>query len=155
MSIPRYAREYSREWKRYDRFLRLRWSINEAPDRFILERKTRYLTFPDDVVLGTDRAVRYKDGYRRVYIVAPNELRWVLDSLRLHDIQRVGGAAGLSRQLLEAEEKAEELLNRRNRAEMEAVSGDVYEEFAWSEGRRISMAPGTRDIRHGRKKYVN
>src|SRR3990167_312165 len=40
--IPNYVCEYEREWQLYDRFLRVRRSL-DYPGMLILERKTRYV----------------------------------------------------------------------------------------------------------------
>lgn len=134
-SIPCYAREYLREWQRYDRFLRLRWSLDE-PGRFILERKTRYTT--DHVFeRGTDRQAQLADGYRMVMRFDPRDIRWVLRSLQLTDIQRRGGYKALAEELRLDDDRAVELVDRAGRAEFEAVASEHFDRIAWDEKRRV------------------
>ena len=137
--IPSYAKEWQHKFKQYDPKLRLRWSVDQAPGRFLLERKTIYFYLPDWVERGTDRAIQLKDCYRKVMVVAPNELRYVLESLALTDIQRLGGAKVLAERLLLAEDKEMELMDRQRNADLEAVSSEAYDYLAWREQRRISM----------------
>jgi len=135
--IPRYAKEYLQEWRRDDRFLRLRWSL-DYPGVYVLERKTRHLEFPD-LPLSTDRAVQYKDGYRLVVHVPPYLIHRVRQFLVDTDLQRHGGAKVVADQLDALDEWEYQQTQRRNTAEFEAISSDVYDRFAWDEGRRISM----------------
>ena len=137
MDVPSYVREYERQWKRYDRFLRVRHSL-DSPGMYILERKTRWL-HDYDFRRGTDRQVQLKDDYRQVYKVWPNELKYVLGSLKAHDIQAHGGAKALADRLDAMEDKTVELVDRAHLAETEALSGEVYDHFGWIEGRKISV----------------
>ena len=139
--IPTYVRSYLREWKAYDRLLRARWSQDE-PGRYILERKTRYIFPPHEEVIrrGSDRAIQLNDGYRKVFSFWPNEIRYVGPSLRHFDIQRLGGAKQLARDLTEAEAHEEALLDRARVAEFEAITSHLYDRHAWAEKRRVSMA---------------
>lgn len=138
--IPSYAKEWERAFKHYDPKLRLRWSLDQAPMKFLLERKSAYFYWPDWVERGTDRAVQLKDSFRKVMVVAPNELKYVLESLALSDIQRLGGARLVADRFDAADDKEIELMNRQHYAELEAASSDVYDRLAWEEKRRVSMA---------------
>ena len=136
-ALPNYAREYEHEWQRYDRFLRLRWSL-DYPGRFVLERRTRYL---DDYpfVYGTDRQIRLRDGYRLVTMLRDRDFPFVRIWLREHDIQRTGARA-LSQQLERAELLAEESAERARLTELDAAGGEAYDFLAWREGSRVSMS---------------
>ena len=134
-----YLRDYERDLQHYDGFLRLRESIDEYPGQIMVERKTRYIFFPDGVELGTDRAVRYRDQYRMVMVVRSGELPYVRRSLALTDVQRLGGAKVLEARINEAEDKEKELRNRAMQMELEAMSSDAFDFLAWREGRRVSM----------------
>mgnify|MGYP001570773592 len=136
--LPRYVREYERDLQRYDRFLRLRWSL-DYPGLFLVERKTHYLTFPE-VPRMTDRAVQLNEHRRPILLVKPSELRYVRRSLELTDIQRLGGAKALAEQLLVADEKERELVDRAVHSHFMDLSGEAYDFLAWREGRRVSMA---------------
>lgn len=135
--LPRYVREYEQDIQHYDRFLRLRWSL-DSPGLFLVERKTRYLTFPD-VPRMTDRAVQYSEGYRPVLLVKPSELRFVRRSLELTDVQRYGGAKVLADRLDEADERERELVDRAIYSNFEDLSGEAYDWLAWREGRRVAL----------------
>ena len=140
LAIPRYAREYLSEWKRSDRHLRLRWSLDQ-PGAFILERKTKYLFPPGHgVKLGTDRAIQLKDDYRKVFTFWPNEIKHVAFTLAVSDVQRLGGAKELSARLIESDDNDKRLLDRAYRANIEAATSDLYDRLAWEEKRRISLA---------------
>lgn len=125
-----------REWQSYDRFLRLRWSLDE-PGQFILERKTRYL---DDYPFrrGTDRQVQLKDDYRRVVLVEPRELEFVHAHLRRTDIQRLGGAKLLAARMQQTEDTWESAQDRAMQAVFDTAGGEAYERLAWLEGRRVA-----------------
>ena len=135
--IPRYMREYQMEWRRYDRFLRVRHSL-DTPGQYLLERKTRYLTFPD-IPLGTDRAAQMRDSYRPVWHFWPNEVSLVSLNLRLQDLQRLGGAKRYHETLLGWEEVEERLQDARHRADLESVAGELYDRHAWAEKRRVTV----------------
>ena len=136
--IPTYAREYERAWRSYDAFLRLRWSLDEY-GKYILERKTRYIYFPDERPESPDRRRQLTDGYRKVFTFWPNEIQYVLQSLQRTDVQRLGGAKKLARDLEFEEAKVEELMNRQHNTDREAAGGEAYERLAWLEGRRVAM----------------
>ena len=136
--IPNYAREYEQVWHRYDRFLRLRWSLDEY-GKYILERKTRYMYFPNERPTSPDRCKQLTDGYRKVFTFWPNEIKYVLQGLKRTDIQQLGGAKKLARDLEAEEAKVEELMNRKHQTDREAAGGEAYERLAWLEGRRVSM----------------
>ena len=106
---------------------------------FILERKTRYVWDTDDFVRGTDRAVQLKDEYRTVMRFAPADIRFVKGSLESYDIQRKGGAKLVAERMKQSDERERELLDRRHRDEMEAVSSEAYDYLAWREGRRVAV----------------
>lgn len=139
--LPRYVRNYERELQRYDRFLRIRHSLDQ-PGFYVVERKTHYRdTHP--FIQGTDRQVQYADEYRQIYRLAPVDLRHVLTSLQASDIQAHGGATALAN-LLDASDDAQRLREDRYHHDLwEAASGEAYERMAWLDGRRVSMA-GTR-----------
>lgn len=137
--IPRYAREYLRDWRRDDRLLRVRYSL-DYPGMYILERKTRYLAFPDGIPLGTDRAVQYKDGYRLVLRFWPSEIKWVKQSLDRSDIQKHGGARGLADSLDAEDERVLALADRAMRNEFEAIASEHYDRLAWAEQRRVALS---------------
>ena len=134
--IPTYVKTLVKEWRGYDRFLRMRNSLDE-PGKFILERKTRYL---DDYpfVYGTDRQVQLKDEYRRVVVVEPRELQFVRDHLRITDIQRWGGAKRLAEVQRVAEENDRARQERSSQTVFEAAGDAAYEHIAWAEGRRVA-----------------
>jgi hypothetical protein len=135
--LPSYVREYSREWRRYDRFLRVRRSL-DTPGQYVLERKTRFIEkFPCQV--GTDRQVQYKDEYRPVYHLWPNELTYVLTSLMASDIQAHGGARALANTLDFHDDRVRTLVDRQGHSEFEAAASESYDRLAWLEGRRVSM----------------
>ena len=136
-NIPRYVKEYLREWRAYDRLLRVRWS-QDVYGAFVLERKTRYLYPPADdmVTRGTDRAIQLTDGYRKVFLFWPGECKYVLASLQRCDVQRYG-AKYLGRMLDEDDEREEALLERARIAEFEAIASEHYDRIAWEEKRRV------------------
>ena len=135
--LPAYVREYVRQWQQYDRFLRARRSL-DVPGSYVVERKTRYIAgLP--FTRGTDRQVQLKDGYRTIMRVWPRELRDVLGSLRLTDIQARGGAKVLANALDAIDTANWESEDRRRLSELEARSSDAYDTLAWSEGRRVSF----------------
>ena len=135
--IASYVREYEREWRRYDRFLRVRRSLDH-PGMLILERKTRYLEkFP--CLANTDRQIQYKDEYRHIYTFWPNEIKYVLPSLKAHDIQNRGGAKTLARELEAYDDWAREQQTKQGHDDFEMASSAAYDRMAWLEGRRVSM----------------
>ena len=136
--IPTYAREYERAWRKHDAFLRLRWSLDEY-GKYILERKTRYVYFPNERPASPDRRKQLTDGYRKVFTFWPNEIQYVLQSLQRTDVQRLGGAKKLAADLEASEAKIEELMDRQHNTDREAAGGEAYERLAWLEGRRVSM----------------
>ncbi len=136
MELPRYVREYQRDIRNYDRFLRIRRSLDH-PGLYLVERKTRYTAFPD-ISLMTDRAVQHKDHYRPILLVKPSELRYVRRHLALTDIQRLGGAKAVAEMLDSVDDRELDLLDRRIRGDYEAISGDAYDWLAWREGRRVA-----------------
>lgn len=136
--IPSYVREYLREWRRYDRFLRCRWSLDE-PGKYILERKTRYL-LDHPFSYGTDKQVQYKDEYRKIFVFQPRDIRFVKRSLELTDIQRYGGAKALADQLDAYDEHVWDMADRAQHSEFEALASEHYDRLAWAEGRRVVRA---------------
>ena len=138
LDLPRYAREYQREWQRIDRFLRLRRSQDE-PGRYVLERKTRYTDYPVDRPTRRDRCIQLAHGYREVFRFWPNEIQFVLPSLLQSDIQRQGGAKALAQRLDSLDEAEETRLTRGRLSAFEAVSGEAYDHLAWAEGRRVAV----------------
>jgi hypothetical protein len=135
--VPRYIREYLSEWRRYDRQLRVRRSL-DLPGMYILERRTVYrVDYPAQ--RGTDRAVQLKDSYRMVFRFWPNEARYVTYSLALADSHREG-AKDMARRLDTADAKEIELLDRRYISDCEAVASDLFDRLAWEEKRRVSFA---------------
>ena len=139
LEIPQYAREYLREWRREDRFLRLRWSQDEY-GKYLLERKTRYTSYPVDRPARRDRCIQLAHGYRTVLMFWPNQIREVAATLAHTDIQRLGGASSLARELDEHDRRERERLEREGHAEFEAIASEHYDRLAWSEGRRVSLA---------------
>lgn len=135
--IPRYARDYEREWRRYDRFLRLRWSLDQ-PGHYILERKTRYLS-DHPFAFGTDQQVQYKDEYRKVFTFTPGQIRFVAEYLRITDIQRMGGAKAVADMLDAYDETSWEMAARARTSEFEAIASEHYDRLAWEEGRRVAV----------------
>ena len=136
-SLPRYVKDYEREWRRYDRFLRCRRSLDD-PGMLLVERKTRYIEkFP--CRRDTDRQVQYKDEYRQVYKFWPNEIKYVLPSLMEHDIQRLGGAKTLARRLEDRDDRLRDSETRQGHDDFEMASSAAYDRMAWFEGRRVSM----------------
>lgn len=134
--LPTYVREYEREWKRYDRFLRCRRSLDD-PGMLVVERKTRYIEkLP--CRRHTDRQVQYKDEYRQVYKFWPNEIKYVLPSLMEQDIQR-HGAKAVARALETRDDAMKDSRNRKDHDDFEMASSAAYDRMAWLEGRRISM----------------
>lgn len=136
--VPHYVREYLYEWRRNDRLLRVRRSLDN-PGMYILERKTVYLA-DCPARRETDLAVQRKDGYRTVLLFWPNEIQFVSFTLWANDIQRRGGAKIVAAEMLNEEERVEELLDRAYRLEVEAATGELYDRLAWEEKRRISLA---------------
>lgn len=136
--IPVYAKEYECQFKKYDRFLRVLWSLDEY-GKYILERKTRWAAYPDERPESKDRCRQLSQGYRKVFTFWPNEIQYVLQSLRRTDIQRLGGAKTLARDLETSEAKVEDLMNRQHNTDREAAGGEAYERLAWLEGRRVAM----------------
>ena len=135
--IPRYAREAQVGIQKYDRFLRLRWSIDE-PGLYLLERKTQRMWWPE-MELGTDKATQYNDSVRMVTLLEPWDLGYVVTYLRLNDIQAHGGAKEVARAIEADEDRVADLLARHQVAELEAMSGEAYDQLAWLEERRIAM----------------
>lgn len=137
--LPLYAREYIREWRRYDRFLRLRRSL-DTPGMYILERKTHYMYDPEDEIiwLPSDRSVQLKDSYRMIMRFWPNEIKDVGTSLMITDIQRLGGAKRLAERIDEAEDNERRTMERYYQGEREAAGCEAYDRLAWLEGRRIA-----------------
>ncbi len=136
--VPNYVREYAREWRRYDRFLRVRRSLDH-PGQYLVERKTRYVEkFPCKA--GTDRQIQYKDEYRQIYCFWPMDIKYVMPSLRASDIQNLGGAKILARDMEARDDWAKELKNRKDHDDFEMASSAAYDRMAWLEGRRVSMA---------------
>lgn len=135
-TVPNYVREYEREWRRYDRFLRVRRSLDD-PGMLVVERKTRY---PEKFLCryGTDRQVRYKDEYRQIYKFWPMDIKYVMPSLKATDIQNKG-AKTLARELEARDDWAKEIETRKGHDDFEMASSAAYDRFAWAEGRRISM----------------
>jgi hypothetical protein len=142
--IPFYVRGYVREWQRYDRMLRCRWSQDE-PGKLVLERKTRYLYPPagEAVRLGSDRAIQLSDEYRKVFVFEPRDIKLVLPSLQKFDIQRLGGAKALAERILDAEDREMELIDKARVAEFEAIAGELYDRLAWEERRRVAAVEVT------------
>lgn len=134
--IPRYAREYRSEWRKADRFLRVRWSLDES-GMFILERKTKYLeSYP--FRYGTDRQIQLKDNHRKVLLFEPSMIQHVSEHLALNDVQRFG-ANYLAAKILQQEDREEDLLSANRLSEFEARGSEAYDFLAWREGRKVSM----------------
>ena len=118
--------------------MRVRWSLDE-PGKYILERKTRWAAYPDERPTSRDRCRQLTQGYRKVFTFWPNEIQYVLQSLCRTDVQRLGGAKKLARDLEFAEAKVEERMDRQHNTDREAAGGEAYERLAWLEGRRVAM----------------
>lgn len=134
--IPRYAREKDAEIKRYDRFLRIRWSL-DVPGAFIVERKTRYLT-DHPFRRGTDKQVQLKDEYRTILRLWPNQLKDLMGFLKRADIQRTG-AKQLANELDAMDDRDREREERARRDEFEALGSEAFDFLAWREGRRVAV----------------
>jgi len=135
--IPSYVREYARAWQRYDRFLRVRRSL-DSPGMYCVERKTRYIEkFPCQ--FGTDRQVQYKDEYRQIYKIWPADLKYVMASLKATDIQAQGGAKALADRLDLLDEMDRYKQDVAHRSETEALASEVYDHLGWIEGRKIAV----------------
>ena len=133
--LPRYMREYQAEWRRFDRFLRVRRSLDN-PGAFVLERKTRYL-IERPFVYNTDRQVKLKDDYQQVLVFWPREVNRVYDFLRRFDIQRVGAKQMADE--LDARDDYERARAEADRiSEFEAKGSEAYDFLAWREGRRVA-----------------
>ena len=90
--------------------------------------------------MGTDRQIQYKDEYRQIYKFWPNEIKYVLPSLKACDIQNHGGAKVLARDLETRDDWAKEIKNRKDHDDFEMASSAAYDSMAWLEGRRVSMS---------------
>ena len=136
--LPRYIQEYEAEWRRFDRHLRVRRSLDN-PGAYVVERKTRYL-FDHPFQYGTDAQVQYKDEYRHVLVFWPCDVTAVLPHLKKFDLQRTG-AKELARELAAREEYDEAVADRDRVAEFEAIGSESFDFLAWREGRRVAV-PG-------------
>lgn len=139
--LPRYVREKDAELKRYDRFLRIRRSL-DVPGAYIVERKTRYLTV-HPCERGTDYQVQLKDDYREIFKFWPCDINYVMPYLERQDIQKIG--AKRLADLLDATDDFNKYVQEKDRrAEFEAQGSEAYDFLAWREGRRVGMSlPGT------------
>lgn len=136
--LPSYVREYQKMFQKYDRFLRVRRSLDN-PGMYVVERKTRYIE-KLECKYGTDRQVRYKDDYRLIYKIWPCDFKFVMDSLRATDIQKQGGARRLADELDARDYEEQVRIQRKNHDDFEQASSSAYDRLAWAEGRRVSMA---------------
>mgnify|MGYP001583107944 CR=1 FL=1 len=134
--MPSYVKEYEARWRQYDRFLRVRRSEDEY-GKLLLERKTRYIAFPDERPASPDRRRQLTDGYRLVFSFWPNEIRFVEPTLRLCDVQRQG-AAELAADLENQERLNQDRIDRETRSVFEAIASEHYDHLAWAEGRRVA-----------------
>lgn len=132
--LPRYVREKEVELKRYDRFLRIRRSL-DIPGTYLVERKTRYLT-DHPFTRGTDYQVQLKDEYRGILHFWPCDINEVLPSLKRMDIQR-WGAKQLANELDAADDRDKARQDAARRSELDAIGGDAFDFLAWREGRRV------------------
>jgi hypothetical protein len=133
--LPRYVREKDAELKRYDRFLRIRRSL-DVPGTYCVERKTRYLTV-HPCERGTDQQVWYKDDYRLIFRFWPCDINEVMPFLERQDIQKIG--AKRLANLLDAQDEFHKHIQEKDRiAEFEAHGSEAYDFLAWREGRRIA-----------------
>jgi len=135
LDLPRYVREYQAEWQRFDRYLRVRRSLDN-PGAYVVERKSKYL-FDHPFVYGTDTQVQYKDEYRRVLVFWPCDIAAVLPHLKKFDLQRVG-AKVLAQELQAREEYEDRKRDEAGVSDLEAIGSDAYDFLAWREGRRIA-----------------
>jgi hypothetical protein len=133
--LPRYVREYEAEWKRFDRFLRVRRSFDN-PGAFVIERKSKYL-FDHPFRYNTDAQIQYKDDYRAVLTFWPCDITAVMPHLRKFDLQRMG-AKTLAREIQEREEYDEKIAEKDRMNELDAVGSEAYDFLAWREGRRVA-----------------
>lgn len=130
-----YVREKERELKRYDRFLRIRRSL-DTPGAYVVERKTRYVS-DHPFVRGTDWQVQLKDEYRQILVFFPCDILRVMPQLKEHDIQRYG-AKHLANVLDQADETTRDREEVGRRDELEAVGSEAYDFLAWREGRKVA-----------------
>lgn len=134
--IPRYMREKEQELKRYDRFLRIRRSL-DTPGAYVVERKTRY--FSDHPFRrGTDFQVQLKDEYRQILVFYPCDILRVMPQLKEHDIQRYG-AKYLANQLDHNDDVRREREEAGRLSDLDAIGSDAYDFLAWREGRRVAV----------------
>lgn len=133
--IPGYVRDKERELKRYDRFLRIRRSL-DTPGAYVVERKTRFVgDYP--FVRGTDWQVQLKDNYRQILVFYPCDILRVFPQLKEHDIQRMG-AKVLANELDRTDDSRRDREESSRIQELEDVSSDAYDFLAWREGRRVA-----------------
>lgn len=133
--LPRYIKQYQAEWRRFDRHLRVRCSL-DIPGAYVVERKSRYL-FDHPFEYGTDAQVQYKDDYRHVLTFWPCDVTAVLPHLKKFDLQRVG-AKVLAREVQEREDYEDRKRDEAGRSDFEAIGSEAYDFLAWREGRRIA-----------------
>lgn len=134
--IPRYVREKEAELQRYDRFLRIRRSL-DVPGTYLVERKTRYLT-DHPFTRGTDYQVQLKDEYRAILHFWPCDINAVMPSLQRMDIQRYG-AKQLANELDAMDERDIASIERARQTEFDAIGSEAFDFLAWREGRRVAV----------------
>ena len=135
-SLPRYVQEYQAEWRRYDRYLRVRRSLDN-PGAYVLERKSKYL-FDHPFKYGTDAQIQYKDEYRHVLTFWPCDISAVTPHLRKFDLQRTG-AKVLAESLVAREEYERRKQDEAGVSELEAAGSDAFDFLAWREGRKVAV----------------
>lgn len=134
--LPRYVREKDAELKRYDRFLRIRRSL-DIPGAYLVERKTRYLTV-HPCERGTDYQVQLKDDYREIFKFWPCDIGQVMPFLERQDIQKIG--AKRLADMLDATDEFNKYVQEKDRvSEFEAISSDAYDALAWREKRKVQV----------------
>ena len=133
--LPRYAREKDAELKRYDRFLRIRRSL-DVPGAYVVERKTRHLTV-HPFEYETDLQVQFKDDYREIFKFWPCDINEVMPYLERKDIQKIG--AKRLADLLDATDDFNQFVQEKDRmAEFEARGSEAYDFLSWRSGSRVA-----------------
>ena len=136
---------YNRRLQRYDSDLRMRWS--PTTERWLLERRARYKrtwidpdTYPDK---EHDTYRQLADGYFTLGVYLPRELPTVeqlIDYLKSQDMWALGKTAEAVADELDADYFTRREARRTAQTrEVGDIGGEVYENHAWSEGRRVAV----------------
>ena len=136
---------YNRRLQRYDRDLRVRWSLSR--ELWLLERRATYQRAAiDPDAYGDKEHDTYRqiaDGYFTLGVYQPRELPPVealVEYLKSQDTWAMGKSAEAVADELDEDYYARQKA-RREAANREAgdIAGEVYENHAWSEGRRVAV----------------